>query len=257
LLAACHDGYRRLNEPVTHRRTIFHRHERFWLIFDLIDGVGEHEVGIHWRLAPALRWNQSGETMFAHGSGVDVAVIPAAGHGWNALASLARHSSVYGRIEQADVLCYGTRARPPIAFASILACTARTNEGWGAFTEMPRDDAEPGVRVYRYERSGQTHLMVLALQHHAWQWRALASDADFLYYGIEASGRESLACCGGSYLSVSGVDVFRNARAASRWEWSNVADGLSARVPLNPLADTSILAALRELAAGNQIGAHR
>ena len=40
-----HDGYRRLNQPVTHRRAVrFYKRKRFWLIEDDFSGAGKHQL---------------------------------------------------------------------------------------------------------------------------------------------------------------------------------------------------------------------
>jgi uncharacterized heparinase superfamily protein len=38
-----HDGYERLSDPVTHRRKIWFRRGRYWLIVDHLSGRGEHK----------------------------------------------------------------------------------------------------------------------------------------------------------------------------------------------------------------------
>ncbi len=44
-VGAEHYGYKRLPQPVTHRRTVvFHKHDRFWVIEDTFVGTGEHKL---------------------------------------------------------------------------------------------------------------------------------------------------------------------------------------------------------------------
>jgi len=47
LLVAEHDGYKRLSNPVTHRRTVtFDKQARFWLVEDELFGSGQHEIAV-------------------------------------------------------------------------------------------------------------------------------------------------------------------------------------------------------------------
>ncbi len=53
-LAAWHDGYRRLDDPVTHRRKLLYiKHERTLLVEDTLECRGEHEIELRWHFAEA------------------------------------------------------------------------------------------------------------------------------------------------------------------------------------------------------------
>jgi hypothetical protein len=224
------------------------------MICDLLDGEGDHEVNQHWRLRPGLRWRQEQEVSFAPSEGMRIAIIPAVGAGWSRTTFLARHSEVYGRLEEADVLRFATRTRVPIALTSVLACSTSSAEEFGRLSELPPDSTETGIHVYRFDRSRETHLVVIAARHHDWQWRDLASDAEFFYYGIDCSGHELIACCSATRLSVRGAEVFSGHYRLPRWEWSN-AEEVTAGGAFNLPADAAAVVALRALVAGKQIGA--
>ena len=50
-----HDGYERLAQPVTHRRSVrFHKRDRFWLIEDLLIGEGQHDLFFRFHCAPEV-----------------------------------------------------------------------------------------------------------------------------------------------------------------------------------------------------------
>ena len=54
-VVAEHDGYRRLAEPVTHRRSIrFEKSARYWLIEDCFSGEGTHDFAFRFHCAPAI-----------------------------------------------------------------------------------------------------------------------------------------------------------------------------------------------------------
>ena len=55
LVIAEHDGYRRLSQPVTHRRAVrFDKRHRNWLVEDSFNGEGEHEFSFRFHFAPGL-----------------------------------------------------------------------------------------------------------------------------------------------------------------------------------------------------------
>jgi len=47
VLIASHTGYQRLKQPLTHRRIVyFHKVKRFWIVRDVFNGEGEHDIDI-------------------------------------------------------------------------------------------------------------------------------------------------------------------------------------------------------------------
>lgn len=77
-VSAEHYGYKRLPQPVTHRRTVvFHKHERFWVIADAFVGAGEHTLAARFHFDSSLEVTLknegvcaldrgSGHTLFLH-----------------------------------------------------------------------------------------------------------------------------------------------------------------------------------------------
>jgi uncharacterized heparinase superfamily protein len=50
-----HYGYRRLPQPVTHRRrVVFNKRQRYWFVSDELTGAGEHDLSFRFHLAPGL-----------------------------------------------------------------------------------------------------------------------------------------------------------------------------------------------------------
>ena len=46
----CHDGYRRLSDPVTHRRGIVRLGDDLWVVLDSLEGDCNHRYRLHWLL---------------------------------------------------------------------------------------------------------------------------------------------------------------------------------------------------------------
>lgn len=53
LLELEHDGYRRLPDPVSHRRALVQLGDEHWLVADVLDAAAEHEYRLHWLLVDA------------------------------------------------------------------------------------------------------------------------------------------------------------------------------------------------------------
>src|SRR5450432_1475856 len=49
-----HTGYRRLSDPVIHRRMIFSLHGVYWLVRDIAEGAGTHDLEIFWHFAEGV-----------------------------------------------------------------------------------------------------------------------------------------------------------------------------------------------------------
>lgn len=61
-IVAEHDGYQRLSDPVTHRRTMtLSGRRRLLTISDEIDARGAHDISIHFHIGEGLRVSRSGE----------------------------------------------------------------------------------------------------------------------------------------------------------------------------------------------------
>lgn len=69
ILAGSHDGYRRLKQPVTVFRVIVTCTDQYWLIVDLIFGVGAHAVDQYFHLAPELRAKLVGDRAYVVSQG--------------------------------------------------------------------------------------------------------------------------------------------------------------------------------------------
>jgi hypothetical protein len=71
LVVAHHDGYARLNHPVTHRRTVSLEPDLPLIVYDQLVATGRHEYVQTWPLAPALAVEQiaAGAVRLTHPSG--------------------------------------------------------------------------------------------------------------------------------------------------------------------------------------------
>jgi uncharacterized heparinase superfamily protein len=118
VLEALHDGYRRLSEPVVHRRRItFDKQRHVWLIDDTLDGHGEHLVELFFHPAVSFDLFDEHEVRLRAPRGDLWLFAPDAmqlrtERGWI--------SRGYGHREPASVLVYAQRARVPLTLRTTL-----------------------------------------------------------------------------------------------------------------------------------------
>ncbi len=64
LFVGSHDGYSQSDNPAIHRRWVFFRKPKFWLVRDLMLGTGKHQLDLRWHLAPELFSSRPAEGRF-------------------------------------------------------------------------------------------------------------------------------------------------------------------------------------------------
>src|SRR5579863_4579652 len=55
LLVVSHDGYQRLPQPCTHQRWVFSMKSGFYLVRDVVQGQGKHQLEVSWRLGQEMQ----------------------------------------------------------------------------------------------------------------------------------------------------------------------------------------------------------
>lgn len=199
-----HDGYAGLPEPVTHRRCVFHRKGQFWLVRDVAQGRGRHQVELAWHLGATLSPVSTKDNLFADGQD-SLGLVTAEAHGWAQSAHRGNWSPVYGRQERATVLTFGLEAELPAEFVTLLLPDASLRGGMGRLERVARN---PSVQAYRYLREGQEHYFFFSNVKGPWTLGNWSSDASFLYWVWDrASDLRILVICGGAYAETGGVRV--------------------------------------------------
>ncbi len=126
-LAAEHYGYRRLPQPVTHRRrVVFSKRKRYWFVSDELTGEGEHDLCFRFHFAPGLETSVRSDGMvkvFDKMDGARLLIhagklnVPSAGP-----PELdARFSSQnYGKKEPSVSACWFVHAALPFAMSFVM-----------------------------------------------------------------------------------------------------------------------------------------
>ncbi|HTV54119.1 MAG TPA: alginate lyase family protein [Terriglobia bacterium] len=210
LFEGSHNGYERLQQPVTHRRWIFHLKRDFWLIRDIAEGVGEHQLDLSWHFGPGLvpSYTPPGFTLAPtpssgpRGFYEGILILPCEGHGWSQQIERGRVSPVYGVEEPAAVLRFSTRTYVPSELAVVLNLLTETSSNTGRLTSLPVPDGRV-ARGLQYERADTLDFFLFGEGGADWRMGPWRSDAHFIF---GSAGRQhlALALCAGSYLEVGG-----------------------------------------------------
>jgi uncharacterized heparinase superfamily protein len=115
--AGSHDGYERLAEPVTHRRTVRSWNTGELAVRDEAVGRGVHDLAVNWHLGPGFRVveHERGRAVFEGPEGqrlIATAELPA---GWSSEVVEGEWSPAYGAKAAAPVLRYYARTPLPAA----------------------------------------------------------------------------------------------------------------------------------------------
>lgn len=197
LFEGSHAGYHRLADPVTHRRWVFHRKSKFWLVRDVAEGSGKHALELNWHLGSTLAPISARDYVFGNDQ-ESFALVTADGHSWSQSAHRGYWSPAYGRQERATVLTFAKTANLPAEFVTLLLSHAGVQGGIGRLETMA-----PGRSVcgYRYVTSDEEHCFFFPDRGSTWTLGPWTSDASFLYWWMNRRlGQRMLIACGGTYV---------------------------------------------------------
>jgi hypothetical protein len=232
LFAGSHTGYRRLPDPVTHQRFVFHLHGGFWLVRDVAEGTGTHDLEIAWHFAPGLTAVEAGSGAVATASQASqqgcLGLIAAHDSGWKCEIGTQDTSPAYGQKEPAPVVRFKARTPLPAACATLILPMGTASDIPGTLTEVRMDPGsiDKSPSAYRYTSSGGTHYLVFAdAAKKPWKMGPWESDARFLYCRVQDGRLAHLIFCGGSFATVQGKTLLPPQRTVERLEWIWGADG--------------------------------
>jgi len=222
-----HTGYKRLPDPVLHRRMIFHLHGEYWLMRDIAEGAGIHDLEIFWHLAADVKVAVSASMLTVNpASGGDQLVLLGANpRKWELAVAEGSVSPAYGEKESAPVASFGARIQLPAEHATLVL-------PMGA-SEMPgrfhlADGASETVG-YVYEHGEVTDYIIFG-NGKPWILGAFRSDAGLLFCRMEQRDITALAVCSASKVELDGREVLSSPEAVERLEWTRAA-GASASEP--------------------------
>ncbi len=222
LLAASHDEYRRLSDPVCHIRTVFRLMSSFWLIRDVLQGAGRHHLEASWHFAPGSISTIPGGVKFVGDNEADLALLFSANQNYSQRILEGWYSPVYGRKELSPILQLSTDTQLPAEFVTLLIPAPRVNASAGVLHALEGERSGVGTRAYRFSTSGKAnYLFFFANAPGPWEIGSWASDAQFLFCAADADDEpRHIVICDGTFVEVSGRRVFNSAEGPVRGEWT-------------------------------------
>jgi len=123
-IEAEHRGYRRLAEPITHRRVVnFDKVRRQWTIGDHISGAGTHDLTFSFHLAPDLHIEVSGDKAAVRDDEGRAISIEVSGVDSDLVVEGAWVSQKYGQRQPSQMLKWKVTAQAPFECGILVSCS--------------------------------------------------------------------------------------------------------------------------------------
>jgi hypothetical protein len=197
---ASHNGYERLEKPVTHERWIINFKAGLWLVRDVAAGRGEHELEVAWHLPP-----------ISHDGAPELA-INAHQAGWAENTADEWWSPAYGTKASTNTVRRRFRGPLPAELGTFLSTMAGDSI---ASEHMPHDD----LVVYRCDLKSAKYVACFAKTGKSWQAQDWSSDADLVCAVSRDRRLEAVVFCNGSRLEWQGRPLLS---ATKRISWCEV-----------------------------------
>jgi len=223
--AGSHSGYQRLDDPVLHRRMIFHLHGEYWLIRDLAAGGGVHDLELFWHFASDIDLTSSTNLVTASKRDHGLYLLTASSAQWEHAIEDGWLSPAYGEKTPAPVAAFRARVQLPAEHGTLLVPAGAHKLG----TFRIDTDAR-GAAAYVYEQAGHCDQIIFGAGDQDWSLGAIRSDAALLFVRRENREIVQLAFCSASFVELDGVRVFSAAKKSDRLEWT-AGKGASAADP--------------------------
>lgn len=215
LFTGSHDGYLRLESPVTHRRWVFFCKPDFWLVRDVAEGTGRHHLALNWHLAPGMVSKSGGFAL--PDSDIGVRLITPRDSNWSMKLLSGENSPAYGRKESAPVMRFECDADLPAELATIVR-PAVAGATVGTLVPLHESRGTASVVGYAYSADQVTHRVFFASAPGIWTLDDWSSDAEFFYCSESLFGFALLVLCNGSHLSFRGDRIVTARQRISRCE---------------------------------------
>jgi Heparinase II/III-like protein/Heparinase II/III N-terminus len=221
LFEGSHSGYSRPHAPMTHRRQVFHARGEFWIVRDVVEGEGEHQIEIAWHPGPGLALVEGTEFLFSDGE-ENFAILTEESQGWTRAVRDFSWSPVYGKTAAAQVATFAARRELPAEHVTILAAGKEAAKFTGRVVKVS-DSAVGAFSAWRYLDDRRECSFIFSRPDSPWQFGAWSGDADFLYASIDRQTlTRRLVFCGGTYLNAGENRVLSCSRRVSYAEvWSS------------------------------------
>lgn len=202
-----HDGYNRLPQPVIHRRCIFSLKNGFYLVRDVIEGKGRHQLEISWHLNGELQLIEDGLFRRKQGS-AGLAILTTDRNGWAEEFHRQAWSPVYGQKAPMNVLKFFSRAEVPATFCCAIVRLEEALVRPGILTEIEGQAPDSAVNGYSYSSPKEQYRFCFGSSGKEWKCGGITSDAEVVCWTHFEDG-DRLILLNGSRAEVEGAPFLR------------------------------------------------
>lgn len=231
LFSGSHDGYRRLAQPVTHRRTVLALSDGLTLVRDIADGSGEHALELNWHFASDLvvKQSENGAIATTPDSGQSLELLFASAAAWQHEVLESEDSPAYGKVRPAPVLRSQAAVRLPAECGTLLRFAGAEETQRTKSPDALSPAADDSIRAYRLEADGEVHTFLFAptagspppRSPHSSPWHngPWSSDAEVLYSQLDRTGLVHLVLIGGTFVQFQHDYILGPAEPMEWFEW--------------------------------------
>jgi hypothetical protein len=214
LFVGSHEGYSLPDDPAIHRRWVFFRKPKFWLVRDLMLGTGNHQLDLRWHLNPELSSSNTVEGQFiSSGKSGGLSLFSPERQTWSHTVERGPWSLAYGMKEPATEVRFTTVTTLPAEFATLLAPLGMSPEDTDTQARLMRISSSPRLSVYRFIDSREEHCFIFS-QDKSWTFQEWKSDAEFLYCSSTNRKLNLLVFCNGTYVEFRGNRIVSSPKRA-------------------------------------------
>ena len=206
--------------PLAHERRILSLDDGWWIVADLIDGEGLHDVALHWHVDPAWRAAVDGRggVRLRHEDGAGAYLAIAGGPlevlGPGDASGLGRVSPLYGRVEPATTIRSRVVRRAPVVLATVVGCGDPPHGPAARITDVLSERTGAAALAVTASDSGRTDVALFAGEatdvrtviFDGRHGRSVTTDARMLYARVDGAGHlVRLALVDGSMARFEGA----------------------------------------------------
>ena len=165
-----HTGYAHLPNPVIHRRAIFYLNSLFWLVRDVAEGEGEHQLDLSWHVAAGVHLEErtGGAFLFQKNNGLGLALLWTETEKWLPEIISGRVSAAYGGQESVPVLRFSIKTALPCGFTTLILPQNEKQERLGRLLDLTQTSRTQRLYSCAYYEIGNTHQWVFSDDNARW-----------------------------------------------------------------------------------------
>ena len=205
-----HDGYRRLQQPATHTRSLLFIRNRYWVMRDLLESEGPHTCELRFHYAPgahpsieagAQQWAEAVRERFANQPGMELFAFGEGGGEWHEEEGWV--SEVYGLRRRAPVQVFSANTKGAHEFVTLLIPRRA-----GDSTVQAREIMADGGRGFEARDESVRDLLLIRADERV-STSLVASDFEWSWLRFEDKDLTELVLLQGRELHLDGKEIVK------------------------------------------------